>query len=233
MTATATDLESRLVGVLEERYHHLHPFNLAMHEGRLAPEQLRAWIANRFYYQQNIPVKDALLVAKLPRQYRRRWLTRIVTHEGDETTPGGLETWLRLAEAAGLTREEVLDNRHVLPAVRFAVDAYVNFVRLRPWLEGVGSSLTEMYAPKIMRVRTGAFLEHYDWIEEAGLQYFRDRQVQAPREAEHALAIVNEHATTEELQDRMVETLRFKCDVLWALLDAVMLAHPGELLRRP
>lgn len=229
-TATATasaDLEARLIDVLERRYHHLHPFNLAMHAGELTREQLRMWVANRFYYQQNIPVKDALLLSKLPVEYRRRWITRITTHDGPEDGKGGLETWLRLAEAAGLTREEVRDNRHVLPGVRFAVDAYVNFVRDRPWLEGVGSSLTEMYAPKIMKVRTFAFLEHYDWIDEDGLQYFRDRQDQAPLESEHGLEIVGRHATTPELQDTMVATLRFKCDVLWALLDAVMLHHPG------
>lgn len=224
-------LEERLRSVLEDRYHHLHPFNRAMHAGELDREQLQQWIANRFYYQQNIPVKDALLLAKLPAEYRRVWISRIHTHDGRSADEGGLETWLRLAEAAGLAREPVLDNSMVLPGVRFAVDAYVHFVRDRPWLEGVASSLTELFAPRIMKVRTGAFLEHYGWIESDGLQYFRDRQTQAPREAEHALAVVQAHATTSELQDRMVDALHFKCDVLWALLDAVMLNYPGRTSR--
>lgn len=222
------ELEARLHALLEERYHHLHPFNQAMHEGSLTREQLQGWIANRFYYQQNIPVKDALLLAKLPARYRRVWITRIHTHDGEDENHGGLETWLRLAEAAGLRRGPVLDDSMVVPAVRFAVDAYVNFVRDRPWLEGVASSLTELFAPRIMKVRTHAFLEHYEWIDSEGLRYFRDRQDQAPKEADHALSIVREHATTPELHEGVVDALRFKCDVLWALLDGVQLAYPGD-----
>ena len=224
-----TPLETRLIGVLERHYHHLHPFNLAMHDGRLNRQQLQQWIANRFYYQQNIPVKDAFLLTKLPSAYRRQWLTRIVTHDGVSDAEGGLETWLRLGEAAGLPRDEVIDNRHVLPGVRFAVDAYVTFCRDRPWLEGVASSMTELFAPKIMKVRTAAFLEHYDWIDQEGLRYFRDRQRQAPLEAQQALAILHEHATDARSQDAVVASLRFKCDVLWALLDALMVAYPEGL----
>ncbi|MDZ7799276.1 MAG: pyrroloquinoline-quinone synthase PqqC [Trueperaceae bacterium] len=227
-TPTKGGLEARLHDVLERRYHHLHPFNQAMHAGRLTPEQLRQWVANRFYYQQNIPVKDALLLSKLPTEYRREWIGRIHTHDGRSAEEGGLETWLRLAEATGLDRKPVLDNSMVFPGVRFAVDAYVGFVRDQPWLDGVASSLTELFAPRIMKTRTGAFLEHYDWIESDGLQYFRDRQTQAPREAEQALAIVQRHATTPELQERMVAALHFKCDVLWALLDALDYNVPGS-----
>jgi pyrroloquinoline-quinone synthase len=196
-----------------------------MHKGELSREQIQAWIGNRFYYQQNIPVKDALLLSKLPGEYRRVWITRIHTHDGKNEKEGGLEAWLALGDAAGLAREVLLDNRNVLPGVRFAVDAYVNFVRHMPWLDGVASSLTELFAPLIMKDRTGAFLEHYTWLAPEGLQYFRDRQSQAPKEADHALAIVLEHAVTPELQERMVAALEFKCDVLWALLDAVMFNH--------
>src|SRR5690554_4724238 len=156
----AGTLRDRLRGVLERRYHHLHPFNQRMHRGELTREEIRTWIANRFYYQQNIPVKDALLLSRLPIEYRRHWVERITTHDGRDPGEGGLEAWLVLGEAAGLDRREVLDNRTVLPAVRFAVDAYVNFVRDKPWFDGVASSLTEMFAPSIMRNRTSAFLEH-------------------------------------------------------------------------
>lgn len=221
-----TELQQRLRGVLEERYHHLHPFNQAMHRGELSREQLRAWIANRFYYQQNIPVKDALLLSKLPTEYRRVWISRIYTHDGTSQDEGGLEAWLALGEAAGLERQALLSNRDVLPGVRFAVDAYVNFVRDKPWLDGVASSLTELFAPLIMKDRTVAFEEHYDWITPEGLQYFRNRLSQAPKEAEHALEIVLRHAHTPEKQERVVDALRFKCDVLWVLLDAVTVAHP-------
>jgi pyrroloquinoline-quinone synthase len=219
-------LEERLRGVLEKRYHHLHPFNQAMHRGELSPDQIRAWIASRFYYQQNIPVKDALLLAKLPREYRPTWITRIHTHDGFNEAEGGLEAWLSLGDAAGLEREALLQNRGLLPGVRFAVDAYVNFVRDRTWLEGVASSLTELSSKQIMSVRTVAFEEHYQWLDSEGLRYFRNRLSQAPKEAEHALAIVERHATTPELQEQVVAALNFKCDVLWALLDAVQTAYP-------
>jgi pyrroloquinoline-quinone synthase len=225
-TAANNRLEDRLRGVLEKRYHHLHPFNQAMHRGELSPEQIRGWIASRFYYQQNIPVKDALLLSKLPREYRAIWVTRIHTHDGFNQSEGGLEAWLSLGDAAGLEREALLENRGLLPGVRFAVDAYVNFVREKSWLEGVASSLTELSSKQIMTVRTVAFEEHYKWLDSEGLRYFRNRLSQAPKEAEHALAIVERHATTPELQEQLVASLNFKCDVLWALLDAVQLAYP-------
>lgn len=220
-----TELEQRLRGVLERNYHHLHPFNQAMHRGGLSKEQIRGWIANRFYYQQNIPVKDALLLAKLPLEYRRVWISRIYTHDGQGDDQGGLETWLALGDAAGIEREVLLDNSDVVPGVRFAVDAYVNFVRDQPWFDGVASSLTELFAPLIMRDRTAAFLEHYTWLAPDGLQYFRNRMSQAPREADHALAIVTKHATSRALEDRAVTALEFKCNVLWALLDAITTAY--------
>ena len=214
-----------LVSVLEANYHHLHPFNVQMHEGTLSKTQIRGWIANRFYYQENIPVKDAYLLAKLPARFRREWLTRIVTHDGVTEGEGGIEAWLRLGEAAQVPRDELTDHRHLLPGVRFAVDAYVNWCREKPWLEGVASSLTEMFAPRIMKGRTVAFETHYPWLEAKGLAYFRARVGQAPKEADHALAIVFEHARTVAAQQAVVDALKFKTDVLWCLLDAVMLGY--------
>lgn len=221
MTVDRERLSERLRSVLERGYHHLHPFNVRMHAGELTPSEIRTWIANRFYYQQNIPVKDSLLLAKLPIEYRRVWIERITTHDGRVAGEGGLEAWLALGDAAGIDRASILDNRDVRPGVRFAVDAYVNFVREKPWFDGVASSLTEMFAPLIMKDRTAAFLEHYSWLSPDGLRYFRNRVRQAPKEADHALAIVLEHATTTEMEERAVEALEFKCDVLWSLLDGV------------
>jgi len=215
-----------LVSVLEANYHHLHPFNVRMHEGTLSKTQIRGWIANRFYYQENIPVKDAYLLAKLPARFRREWLTRIVTHDGVREGEGGIEAWLRLGEAAGISRDELTSHAHLLPGVRFAVDAYVTWCRDKPWFEGVASSLTEMFAPRIMKGRTVAFEEHYPWLEAEGLAYFRARVGQAPKEAEHALSIVREYARTPEAQQAVVDALKFKTDVLWCLLDAVMLGYP-------
>lgn len=220
------EMTAELRGVLENGYHHLHPFNLAMHRGELTREQLSMWVANRYCYQEHIPVKDSLLLAKLPLEYRRVWVSRIHTHDGSRAGEGGLEKWLRLGEAVGLEREELLDGRHVLPGVRFVVDAYVNFVRDHSWLEGVASSLTEMFAPLIMIDRTEAFEDHYDWVAPEGLQYFRSRVEQAPEEAKHALEVVLKHADTPELQQKMIAALRFKCSMLWALLDAVMVRYP-------
>lgn len=225
-TLSEDALVEALVSVLEANYHHLHPFNVKMHEGQLSKAQIRGWIANRYYYQEHVPVKDAYLLAKIPARYRRQWLTRIVTHDGERDGEGGLEAWLRLGEAAQLPRTELSEHTHLLPGVKFAVDAYVNFCRDKPWLEGVASSLTEMFAPRIMKGRTVAFEKHYPWLEAEGLAYFRARVGQAPKEADHALTIIFEHARTPETQRQVVAALRFKTDVLWSLLDAVMVGYP-------
>src|SRR5205809_3261177 len=162
---TATDeLTRRLRGVLERRYHHLHPFNQRMHRGELSREELQLWVANRFYYQVNIPIKDALILANCPEPaVRRRWIQRIINHDGRGDEPGGIEAWLRLGEAMHVSREDLLSHRRLLPGVRFAVDAYVEFCRSRPWPEAVAASLTELFAPLIVQERLGAILGHYPW----------------------------------------------------------------------
>ncbi|MBO9599331.1 MAG: pyrroloquinoline-quinone synthase PqqC [Cohnella sp.] len=219
---------SRLRQVGEERYHDKHPYHIAMHDGKLSPAQLRAWIANRFYYQKNIPVKDALILSKLPsREDRREWIQRIIDHDGRSGGEGGIEAWIRLGEAAGIPREEMLDERRVLPAVRFAVDAYVNFCRLEPWPIAVASSLTELFAPTLVSKRIGVFEQLYPWIRPEGLAYFQARLHQAPRDADHGLSIVLRECRDRGDQERAIDALRFKCNVLWALLDALSLAYPG------
>ena len=179
------------------RYHNLHPFHVRMDAGELTREELQRWVANRFYYQRCIPLKDAAILANCPdREVRRRWIRRICDHDGTADGEGGIEAWLRLGEAVGLTREEVADERHVVPGVRFAVDAYVTFARTRPWVEAVASSLTELFAPDLMADRLAAFERHYTWIDPAGLAYFRARLTQAPRDSEHALQVVTERCRT-------------------------------------
>ena len=208
------------------RYHDQHPFHRAMNAGALSPRQIRGWVANRFYYQTNIPRKDAAILANCPdRDVRRRWVRRVVDHDGTADGGGGIEAWLRLAEAVGLTRTEVEDGRHVVPGVRFAVDAYVTFARTRPWVEAVASSLTELFAPDLMAERLAAFERHYPWIDPAGLAYFRARLTQAPRDAEHALEVVTRHCRTPDQQAAAVAALSFKCDVLWSMLDAIDRAY--------
>ncbi|KPV58698.1 pyrroloquinoline quinone biosynthesis protein PqqC [Paenibacillus sp. A3] len=219
----------RLRRIGEQRYHDKHPYHIRMHEGKLSPEQLRAWVANRFYYQKNIPVKDALILAKLPtREDRRRWLQRIVDHDGREGDEGGIEAWIRLGEAVDISREDLLSERLVLPAVRFAVDAYVNFCRLQPWPEAIASSLTELFAPTLVSRRIVVFEDLYPWIRPQGLDYFRSRLHQAPRDADHGLELVLRECRTRREQERAVAALSFKCDVLWSLLDALQLAYPDE-----
>lgn len=216
-----TEFEQRL-RALGDRYHIHHPFNRMLNEGRATPEQVRGWVANRFCYQSAIPRKDAAILANCPdREVRRRWVRRILDHDGSGADEGGIEAWLRLATAAGLRREEVLDFRHVVPGVRFAVDAYVNFARSAPWQEAVCSSLTELFAPQIHRERLAGWPEHYPWIDAAGLDYFRQRVGRAGRDVEEALEITLAHFTTPALQARAVEVLRFKLDVLWAMNDAL------------
>lgn len=216
------EFEARLRAVGEERYHHTHPFNIRMHTGDLSPEELRRWIVNRFHYQRHIPVKDALITAKLPTsELRRMWLRRIQDHDGSQTGEGGIERWLRLGEAAGVDRETLLRADSVLPGVRLAVDGYVNFCRLRPPLEAVAASLTELSAPDLMRTRIDAFERHYRWIEPEGLAYFRTRVSQGRRDSREALDLVLTWARDRDEQEGAVAALRFKCDVLWSLLDAV------------
>ena len=205
-----------------QRYHDRHPFHRKMNEGGLSRRQVQGWVANRFYYQANLPRKDAAILANCPhREVRRRWIRRILDHDGTVDGEGGIEAWLRLGEAVGLTRDEVQDERHVVPGVRFAVDAYVNFSRTRPWVEAVASSLTELFAPDLMAERLAAFERHYPWIDPQGLAYFRARLTQAPRDSEHALQVVLEHCRTPNEQAAAVAALSFKCDVLWSMLDAI------------
>ncbi|MFD0854781.1 pyrroloquinoline-quinone synthase PqqC, partial [Actinomadura adrarensis] len=212
-----------------QRYHHQHPFHRKMNEGLLSRRQIRGWAANRFYYQLNLPRKDANILANCPSgEVRRRWIQRILDHDGTGDGQGGIEAWLRLGEAVGLSRDETLDERHVVPGVRFAVDAYVNFCRNRPWVEAVASSLTELFAPDLMADRLAAFERHYPWIDRDGLAYFRARLVQAPRDSEHALEVVTEHCRTPQERAAAVAALSFKCDVLWSMLDAIAQAYPDE-----
>jgi pyrroloquinoline-quinone synthase len=220
---------ARLCEVGARAYHDKHPFHVAMNEGRLSREQLRGWIANRFYYQRNIPIKDATIVSNCPlREVRRIWIHRIIDHDGDETNTGGIEAWLRLGEAAGLNRDELLQDRHLLPGTRFAVDGYVNFARTKPWPVAIASSLTELFAPDLMGSRLAAFERFYTWIDTSGLDYFRRRVMQARRDSEEALQITIEHCNMPELQHAAVRALGFKCDVLWSLLDSIQHAYRVE-----
>jgi pyrroloquinoline-quinone synthase len=209
-----------------DRYHIHHPYQVMMDRGELDREQIRGWVANRFYYQISIPLKDASLLSHCPdREVRRRWIQRIVDHDGCEGREGGIEAWVRLGEACGLSREEILSQSRVLPGVRFAVDAYVNFVRQASWQEGVCSSLTELFAPTIHKQRLAHWPDRYPWIEPGGLQYFRNRLSEAHRDVEHGLALVLDHFTSRRQQDRALQILQFKLDVLWSMLDAMHMAY--------
>jgi pyrroloquinoline-quinone synthase len=204
------------------RYHDQHPFHRRMDAGALTRGELQRWVANRFYYQECIPRKDAAILANCPEvDVRRVWVQRILDHDGTAAGEGGIESWLRLGEALGVSRAELVSERRVLPAVRYAVDAYVDFARRRPWIEAVASSLTELFGPSAIRVRLEALERHYPWIDPAGLEYFRARLVQAPRDARYALDLTVERCRTREQQDAAVAALRFKTEVLWAQLDAI------------
>jgi pyrroloquinoline-quinone synthase len=218
---TAHELVERL-RAQGTRYHNLHPFHVRMDAGELTRDELQRWVANRFYYQRCIPLKDAAILSNCPEiDVRRAWIKRIIDHDGTSAGTGGIESWLRLGEALGVARDQLMSERRVLPAVRYAVDAYVNFARHRPWIEAVASSLTELFGPSAIRVRLAALEAHYPWIDPAGLQYFRDRLVLAPRDAQYALGLVVERCVTREEQDRAVAALEFKTEMLWAQLDAI------------
>jgi pyrroloquinoline-quinone synthase len=213
----------------EERYHHKHPFHLLMHEGELTRGQLQAWALNRYYYQSRIPLKDATILARSEdHAFRVAWRKRIIDHDGDAAKPGGIEKWLKLVEATGLPRLQAVLGEGILPATRFAVQAYLDFVSTRSHLEAVASSLTELFSQRLISLRMDRMRVHYPWLS-GGLDYFTGRLTQAPEDAEFALAWVAKHAPTREEQDQAHAALRAKCDILWAQLDALYFAYvnPG------
>jgi pyrroloquinoline-quinone synthase len=203
-------------------YYANHPFHHLMHEGRLTPRQLQGWVANRLAYQRAIPRKDAAIISNCPLpEVRREWLQRIVDHDGSSPGSGGIEMWIRLGVALGVPRDEMEDERHVLPGVRLAAESYVTFCRTKPWIEAVASSLTELFAPDLMRRRIAAFPEHYPWIRPEALDYFRSRLVQAPRDSQQGLWLVQQHCTTVETQQRAFQALAFKLEMLWVMIDTI------------
>jgi pyrroloquinoline-quinone synthase len=224
------ELEAAIRDVGAERYHDKHPFHRLLHGGKLDKGQVQAWALNRYCYQSGVPRKDAALMSRaLDRELRREWVHRMLDHDGSDGEEGGIERWLVLTDALGLDRDYVISMRGALPATRFAVEAYVTFVRDRTLLEAVASSLTELFAPSIHRERIVGMLENYDFIGERAMQYFKRRLDQANRDADFALDFVKRHASTPAQQSAAVDAVRFKCNVLWAQLDALHHAYvaPG------
>jgi pyrroloquinoline-quinone synthase len=218
---TKADFETAL-RAQHQRYHHLHPFHQRMNRGELTQEEVKRWVLNRFYYQRNIPLKDAAILSNCPDfEIRRVWIGRIIDHDGRSRGEGGIEAWIRLGEAVGISRDRLRDDLAVLPGVRYAVDAYVNFCRTRPWIEAIASSLTELFGPEAIRDRLAALERHYSWIDPQGFDYFRTRLTQAPQDARYALDLVLHHCCTRESQENAIEALIFKCDLLWSQLDAI------------
>ncbi len=232
MTQTRAEFEDRLRRIGAERYHDKHPFHHLLHGGKCTPDQVRAWVINRYYYQHSIPIKDAAFMSRVEDpDLRRIWRSRIEDHDGTDTNEGGIRRWLRLATAVGLDPDYVASNRGVLPATRFAVDAYVRFVRDKTLLEAVAASLTELFAPKIHADRIEGLLRNYDFADDSSLSYFRNRLKEAPKDVAFGLSWVLDHADTQEKQDAAAAALIFKTDVLWSQLDALHAAYvePGRI----
>jgi pyrroloquinoline-quinone synthase len=224
------ELRARLQQVGEARYHHRHPFHLLMHEGKLSRGQMQAWALNRYYYQKTIPIKDSFILAKSDDpQFRRSWRKRILDHDGDQGQPGGIEKWIKLAEAAGLERGAVVRCEGVLPGVRYAVDAYLKLVRDNSLLIAVASSLTELFSRDLISLRMDRLREHYPYLV-SGLSYFEGRLTQAPDDAAFALDYVAQHAMTRDEQEQAIRALESKCEILWAQLDAIYYSYvaPGN-----
>jgi pyrroloquinoline-quinone synthase len=223
---SADSLEARLREIGAARYHSLHPFHGLLHSGRLTRGQVQAWALNRYYYQSSIPLKDAAVISRFrDRALRLEWRHRLDDHDGGEGSEGGIERWLKLTDGLGLDRDYVESTAGILPATRFAVDAYIAFVRERSPLEAVASSLTELFAPKIHEERIAGMLAHYDFIDEAIMAYFKRRLTQAPRDADFALRYVRENARTPEQRQAVCDALIFKTNVLWVQLDALHHAY--------
>ena len=226
------DFEARLRRIGDERYHDKHPFHKLLHGGNCTPDQVQAWVINRYYYQSRIPMKDAAFLSRCSdRDMRRAWRSRIEDHDGTAEHEGGIMRWLNLAKAVGLDPDYVASEKGILPATRFAVDAYVRFVREMPLLDAVASSLTELFAPQIHRERIAGLLEHYDFANDTSLAYFRKRLDEAPRDVAYGLQYVLDNADTADKQDAAANALYFKTDLLWAQLDTLHHAYvtPGVI----
>ena len=207
-------------------YHIHHPYQVNMNSGKSNKAQIQGWVANRFYYQTTIPIKDASIMANCSeRDVRRQWMQRILDHDGVDGDDGGIEAWLRLGESVGMSRQEILSQEHVLPGVRFACDAYLNFARRASWQEAACSSLTELFAPEIHQKMLNTWPDHYPWIDIEGYQYFRKRLSEARRDVQHGLDITLEHFKTREQQEQALGILQFKLEVLWSMLDAMQIAY--------
>jgi pyrroloquinoline-quinone synthase len=218
----------------ERRYHDQHPFHVLMHDGKLTRPQLQAWVQNRYYYQTRVPIKDAIILSKSEDPaFRRMWIQRIHDHDGEREGEGGLSLWLRLAEGVGLDRDEVARCSRVLPGVRFACDAYVQLVQRAMLVEAVASSLTESFAPDLMSRRIAAWETHYPWVKPEVLEYFRTRVTRARRDSQLAIEFVCKGATTYELQEKCVAALVKKTEILWHLLDCLMMPEPPAPLATP
>ncbi|SEG58866.1 pyrroloquinoline-quinone synthase [Thalassococcus halodurans] len=232
MTQTREEFEARLRQIGAERYHDKHPFHHLLHGGGCTPDQVRAWVINRYYYQHSIPMKDAAFMSRVESpDLRRAWRSRIEDHDGTDTNPGGIKRWLKLAEAVGLDPDYVASTEGVMPATKFAVDAYVRFVRDKTLLEAVAASLTELFAPKIHADRIQGLLKNYDFADDSSLSYFQNRLKEAPKDVAFGLKWVLDHADTQEKQDMAANALIFKTDVLWSQLDALHSAYvePGRI----
>lgn len=224
--ALAPDALVEALKSFSSSYYANHPFHQMMHEGKLTKRQLQGWVANRLAYQRAIPRKDAAILSNCPEpDIRRMWLQRIVDHDGTEPGTGGIELWIRLGEALGVPRDEMEDERHVLPGVRFATEAYVTFCKTKPWIEAAASSLTELFAPDLMRKRIAAFPVHYPWVDAGALDYFKSRLVQAPRDSQQGVALVVTRCLTVEAQRKAFEALAFKLELLWVMIDTIHHAY--------
>ena len=226
------ELEAALRAIGAARYHNLHPFHALLHGGKLNRGQVQAWALNRYYCQSILPLKDAAVLSRMTdRDTRRAWRQRIIDHDGDDSYDGGIERWLRLTDTLGFDRDYVISGEGLLPGTRFAVEAYLHFVRERSLLEAVASSLTELFAPTIIAERVSGMLANYDFIGREALSYFDKRLSQAPRDADFAIDYVKREARLPHQQQAVLKALEFKCDVLWAQLDALYYAYvaPGHV----
>ncbi len=229
---TPEELEAALRKIGAERYHHNHRFHKLLHSGKLTKQQVQAWALNRFYYQTMIPLKDSAIMARMPDpDLRREWRQRVIDHDGERSGDGGIQRWLKLTDGLGLDRDYVVSTEGVLPATKFAVEAYVHFVKERTLLEAIASSLTELFSPTIISDRVAGMLANYDFVNEETLAYFGKRLTQAPRDANFALDYVKREARRPDQQRAVLDALLFKCNVLWAQLDALQYAYvtPGDI----
>ena len=208
----------------DKRFPSQHPFMKLFYEGKLTKQQMQGWAVNRYYFHRSIPSKEAAIVANCPDHVRKFWAEKLMEEDGTDGKPSHPDLWLRFCEDLGLQRNEV-KKAEILPAVRMAVDGYLNLARYRPWKVGVGASLTEFSVPKRMEKMIAAFQAHYPYVTEEGMSFFKEHMIADMEHGQLTIDLIKENCETPQDESEVKEGYFYKIDMHRVILDAVHLEY--------